>query len=120
MYAPWSTRVTVVALGTSLPDIAAGWHATRRGYTDLVLGEGIGASVVTTLLTLGMIGILRPTSHSVELLLPVVGAMVFTSFLLLALMLGGWRITSRSGAVLTSSYFAMVAFNILWLRGGFR
>jgi len=51
--------------------------------------------------------------------LPVVGAMVFTSFLLLALMLGGWRITSRSGAVLTSSYFAMVVFNILWIRGGF-
>jgi len=45
--------------------------------------------------------------------------MVFTSFLLLALMLGGWRITSRSGAVLTSSYFAMVALNILWIRGGF-
>src|SRR5438093_1143035 len=108
-----------LAIVTSLPDIAAAWHATRLGYTDLVLGEGIGASVVTTLLTLGMIGILRPASHSVELLLPVVGAMVFTSFLLLALMLGGWRITSRSGAVLTSSYFAMVAFNILWIRGGF-
>ncbi len=74
-------------------------------------------SVVTTLLTLGMIGILRPASHSVELLLPVVGAMVFTAFLLLALMLGGWRITSRSGAVLASSYFAMVALNILWIRG---
>ena len=114
---PWFIGITVVALGTSLPDIAAAWHATRLGYTDLVLGEGIGASVVTTLLTLGMIGILRPASHSVELLLPVVGAMVFTAFLLLALMQGGWRITSRSGAVLASSYFAMVALNILWIRG---
>ena len=116
---PWFMGITVVALGTSLPDIAAAYHATRRGYTDLVLGEGIGASVVTTLLTLGMIGILRPAPHSVGLLLPVVGAMVLTSFLLLALMLGEWKITSRSGAVLTSSYFAMVAFNVLWFRGGF-
>ncbi len=116
---PWFIGITVVALGTSLPDIAAAYHATRRGYTDLVLGEGIGASVVTTLLTLGMIGILRPMTHSVELLLPVVAAMVLTSFLLLALLLGGWKITSRSGAVLTSSYFAMVAFNVLWFRGGF-
>src|SRR6266571_3215466 len=116
---PWFMGITVVALGTSLPDIAAAYHATRRGYTDLVLGEGIGASVVTTLLTLGMIGLLRPSTHSVELLLPVVGAMVLTSFLLLALMLGEWKITSRSGAVLTSSYFAMVAFNLVWFRGGF-
>ena len=114
---PWFMGITVVALGTSLPDIAAGYHATRRGYTDLVLGEGIGASVVTTLLTLGVIGILRPSAHSVALLLPVVGAMVLTSFLLLALMLGEWKITSRSGAVLTSSYFAMVAFNVFWFRG---
>src|SRR5207249_2768446 len=66
---PWFVGITVVALGTSLPDIAAAYHATRRGYTDLVLGEGIGASVVTTLLTLGVIGILRPSTHSVELLL---------------------------------------------------
>jgi len=116
---PWFIGITLVALGTSLPDIAAAYHATRRGYTDLVLGEGIGASVVTTLLTLGMIGILRPAAHSVDLLVPVVGAMVFTSFLLLALLLGGWRITSRSGAVLTSSYFVMVALNVLWIRAGF-
>src|SRR5438034_3604194 len=116
---PWFIGITVVALGTSLPDIAAAWHATRLGHTDLVLGEGIGASVVTTRLTLGISGSLRPASHSADVRLPVLGAMVFTSFLLLALMLGGWRITSRSGAVLTSSYFAMVAFNILWIRGGF-
>lgn len=114
---PWFVGITLVALGTSLPDIAAGYHASRQGYTDLVLGEGIGASVVTTLLTLGMIGIVSPSTHSVALLLPVVGAMVFTSFLLLALMLGGWRITSRAGAILTSSYFAMLAFNIIWVRG---
>ncbi|MCI4371199.1 MAG: sodium:calcium antiporter [Thermoplasmata archaeon] len=116
---PWFVGITLVALGTSLPDIAAGYHATRLGYTDLVLGEGIGASVVTTLLTLGMIGIIRPAAHSVDLLLPVVGAMVFTSFLLLALLLGGWRITSRAGAVLTSSYFAMVLVNVLWVHIGF-
>src|SRR6266571_2016095 len=103
---PWFMGITVVALGTSLPDIAAAYHATRRGYTDLVLGVGIGASVVTTLLTLGVIGLLRPSTYSVELLLPVV-------------MLGEWKITSRSGAVLTSSYFAMVAFNLVWFRGGF-
>jgi cation:H+ antiporter len=114
---PWFMGITVVALGTSLPDIAAAYHATRLGYTDLVLGEGIGASVVTTLLTLGMIGILRPSTLSVELLLPVVAAMVFTAFLLLALMWGGWRITSRAGAVLTSSYFGMIALSVVWVRG---
>ncbi|HLE54381.1 MAG TPA: sodium:calcium antiporter [Thermoplasmata archaeon] len=112
---PWILGITVVALATSLPDIAAAYHATRQGYTDLVLGEGIGAAVVTTLLTLGMIGLVSPGGHSVAVLAPVLVAMVLSSFLLLALMLGEWRITSRSGAVLMASYFAMVAFNVLWL-----
>ena len=114
---PWLLGITVVAVATSLPDIAAAFHATRQGYTDLVLGEGIGAAVVTTLLTLGMLGIVNPGPHSVDLLLPVLAAMVLSSFLLLALMLGEWRITSRSGAVLMSSYFAMVVFNVIWLPG---
>ncbi len=112
---PWILGITVVALATSLPDIAASYHATRQGYTDLVLGEGIGAAVVTTLLTLGMIGLVSPGGYSLPVVAPVLAAMVLSSFLLLGLMLGGWRITSRSGAVLMASYFAMVAFNVLWL-----
>jgi len=44
--------------------------------------------------------------------------MVLSSFLLLALMLGGWRITSRAGVVLTSSYFVMIVFNVLWFPRG--
>jgi len=115
---PWILGITVVAVGTSLPDIAAAYHATRRGFSDLVLGEGIGASVVTTLLTLGAIALLEPTTYSVELLAPVLGAMVLTSFLLLSVMLGGWKITSRAGAILVASYFAMVLFNVVWFRNG--
>ena len=117
---PWLLGITVVALATSLPDIAAAFHATREGYTDLVLGEGIGASVVTTLLTLGMIGVVSPGPLRVPVLLPVLAAMVVSSFLLLALMLGDWRISSRSGAVLVASYFGMVLFNVVWLQVGFR
>jgi len=49
------------------------------------------------------------------LLLPVVGAMVLTSFLLLALMLGEWKITSRSGAVLTSSFTVSVVLGQAYL-----
>ena len=115
---PWILGIPLVALATSLPDIAAAFHATRQGYTDLVLGEGIGASVVTTLLTLGMIAIVSPGPHSIAMLAPVLVAMVLSSFLLLALMFGEWRISSRSGAVLVASYFGMVAFNLVWLRAG--
>lgn len=114
----WILGITVVALGTSLPDIAAAYHATRKGYTDLALGEGLGACVVTALLTLGIIGILRPTSYAAPLLMPILAVIIVTSFLLLAFMLGGWTLSRRAGVVLIAAYFAMVVVNLALFGGG--
>ena len=114
----WILGITVVALGTSLPDIAAAYHATRKGYTDLALGEGLGACVVTALLTLGIMGMLKPTSYSASLIIPAVAVAIATSFLLLAFMLGGWKVSRRAGIVLIAAYFAMVALNLVFFTGG--
>jgi len=114
----WILGITVVALGTSLPDIAAAYHATRKGYTDLALGEGLGACVVTALLTLGIMGILRPMTYAASLIIPVVTVAIATSFLLLAFMLGGWNVSRRAGIVLIGAYFAMVAVNLALFASG--
>ena len=114
----WILGITVVALGTSLPDIAAAYHATRRGYTDLALGEGLGACVVTALLTLGIMGILRPMSYAASQIAPVLIVAIAMSFLLLAFMLGGWKVSRRAGFVLIGAYFAMVAVNLALFAGG--
>jgi len=109
----WMIGITAVGIGTSLPDIAAAWHATRRGYTDLALGAGIGGSIATILLDIGVIGMMRPAGLQVAAILPMVTAMVGGSFLLLALMLGRWRITRWGGALLFSVYFIAVAVTLV-------
>ncbi len=114
----WVLGITVVALGTSLPDIAAAFHATRKGYSDLALGEGLGACIVTALLTLGMMGILRPTSYPVVVMVPALGVTVAASFLLLAFMMGGWKVSRRAGFVLIGAYAVMVALNLLFYTNG--
>ena len=114
----WIIGITVVAMGTSLPDIVAALHATRKGYSDLALGEGLGACVVTALLTLGIMGILRPTSYSVGLMAPALGVLIAASFLLLAFMLGGWKVSRKAGAVLIAAYVVMVALNLLFYTNG--
>ncbi len=114
----WILGITVVALGTSLPDIAAAYHATRKGYTDLALGEGLGACVVTALLTLGIMGILRPLSYAASQIVPVLTVAIAMSFLLLTFMLGGWKVSRRAGFVLIAAYFAMVAVNLALFAGG--
>lgn len=114
---PWFVGLTVVAIGTSLPDIVAAYHATRRGYTDLSLGLGIGACVVTSLLTLGTMGLIRPTVYAVPPIVPTVGIMVVASVMLLVFLLAGWKISRRAGVALMGSYVVMVVLNAVAVSG---
>jgi len=114
---PWFVGLTVVAIGSSLPDIAAAYHATRRGYTDLALGVGIGACVVTSLLTLGTMGILLPTTYAIPPMVPAIAVMVGASVLLLAFLLGGWKLSRRAGVALMGSYVVMVVASAVAVVG---
>jgi cation:H+ antiporter len=110
---PWLIGITVVALGTTLPDIAAAYHAARRGFGDLALGEGIGANIVTVLLTLGLIGIIRPFSFDTSEVIPVIAVLNLSTFLVLVFMLRKGRIPQVGGYVLLSTYLGMVLSVVL-------
>jgi cation:H+ antiporter len=105
---PWLAGVTIAALGTTLPDIAASYHAARRGFGDLALGEGIGANIVTVLLTLGLMGIVRPMSFDLDEVIPILAVLNLSTFLVLVFMLRGKRISQMGGYVLLGTYFGMV------------
>lgn len=105
---PWLIGMTVVALGTTLPDIAASYHAARRGYGDLALGEGLGANIVTLLLTLGLMGIIRPFDFDNGSVIPLIAVMNLSTFLVLIFMARSMRITQVGGIALMGCYFGMV------------
>jgi cation:H+ antiporter len=50
----------IVAVGTSLPELAFGLTAVRRGRVHLALGDAIGANLTTTTLVLGLVFLLSP------------------------------------------------------------
>lgn len=52
--------LTVVALGTSLPELASSFVAARRGESHLVLGNIIGSNVFNLFAVLGISGLVRP------------------------------------------------------------
>jgi len=105
---PWLVSISLVAIGTTLPDIAASYHAARRGFGDLALGEGIGANIVTMLLTLGLMGLMQPFEFDRLDVLPIIAVLNLSTFLVLAFMIRGMRITKISGMVLVSTYFGLV------------
>lgn len=110
---PWLVGITIAALGTTLPDIAASYHAAKRGFGDLALGEGIGANIVTVLLTLGLMGIIRPIDFDISSVLPLIIVLNLSTVLVLVFMTKGMRISQLGGVVLMATYFGMVLSLVL-------
>lgn len=52
--------LTVVALGTSLPELATSVAATKKGESDLAIGNVVGSNLFNLLLILGVSGLLTP------------------------------------------------------------
>lgn len=52
--------LTIVAVGTSLPELASSVVAARRGEHDLALGNIIGSNLFNTLAVVGLAGMIRP------------------------------------------------------------
>lgn len=91
--------VTVVAIGTSAPELAIGVDAALRGSGSLAVGNIAGTNVLNLLFILGLVALLRPVelrSQTLRLDLPtIVGAA-----LLLWLLAADGRITRLDGGVL--------------------
>jgi cation:H+ antiporter len=52
--------LTVVALGTSLPELAVGIDAVRQGSPGLAVGNIVGTNLVNILFILGFSAVIRP------------------------------------------------------------
>jgi len=52
--------LTVVAVGTSLPELASSIAAARKGQDDLAVGNVIGSNLFNTLAVVGLAGAIRP------------------------------------------------------------
>jgi len=110
---PWLVGITIVALGTTLPDIAASYHAAKRGFGDLALGEGIGANIVSLLLTLGLMGIISPFSFDSKTIIPILVVLNLSTFMMIIFMVKGMKITQLNGIVLMSTYFGLVLATLM-------
>jgi cation:H+ antiporter len=60
--------LTIVAVGTSLPELASSIIATRRGEHDIALGNVLGSNLFNTLAVVGIAGIIHPMSVGPEVL----------------------------------------------------
>jgi cation:H+ antiporter len=104
--------LTVVALGTSLPELAVGIDAVRQGSPGLAVGNIVGANLINILFVLGLSALIRPIAFERRTLRFDLPAMTAASLVLLLLALDG-SLTRVEGVVLGLGGAAYTA-GIIW------
>ena len=96
--------LTLIAFGTSLPELAAAGMAALRGHGDIALGNVMGSNLFNMLGIAGVTAMAAPVPVPVELLRLDLWVMLAATLLLLAAMRGGRRIGRLEGGALTGAY----------------
>lgn len=106
--------LTIVAIGTSLPELAAALAAVRKNEHDLILGNILGSGLFNTLAVVGLAAVIKPMSVAPEALYRDWTLMLALTVGLLVMGFGltGWRkvISRFDGSVLLLVYLAYTGY----------
>ncbi|KAA0216436.1 MAG: sodium:calcium antiporter [Leptolyngbya sp. PLA3] len=111
--------LTIVAAGTSLPEVATSLVATIRGQCDIAVGNIVGSNIFNMLAVLGSAATVAPDSIAVEsnALLLDFPVMMAATVVCLPLFITGGRVSRWEGVLLFLSYVAYVIYLFLSATG---
>lgn len=109
---PLVVGLTVVAFGTSSPELAVSIQAALKGQADIALGNVIGSNIFNVLFILGLSAAILPLAVSRQLVRVDVPIMIGVSFLMLVLALDN-EIGRPDGMLLFAAIFAYTTFLII-------
>ena len=108
--------LTIIAVGTSLPELASAVIATRKGEHDLALGNVLGSNLFNTLAVVGIAGAIHPMAVGREVFARDLTLMAVLTISLFAIGYGfrgrPGRINRIEGGILLSCYIGYMVFLI--------
>lgn len=104
--------LTIVALGTSLPELVTNITAAKKGKTDIAIGNIIGSNIFNILLVIGIAAVISPEAIAFEQNFIIDTIIVIaTSIFLFALVCNKKRSFGKvGGAIMLVSYAAYLAY----------
>lgn len=103
--------LTVVAVGTCLPELATSIIAAWRGYGDMAIGNVVGSNIFNILSVLGLTAVVHPLGRGDVNLVDLV-VFLASGAILLRLIVTGARLTRWEGALLFGGYCAYTAWRV--------
>jgi cation:H+ antiporter len=104
--------LTIVAVGTSLPELVTSVIAARRGHSDLAVGNVVGSNIFNALLCLGAAALASPLQASLSSVGVDLGALILMTAVAAAFIRSERTISRREGAFALLLYGAFTAVTI--------
>ena len=104
--------LTVVAVGTSMPEMAVSMVSAVEGYGDMAIGNVVGSNIANTLLILGMCAIFSPILFTKSNVRRDVPMNLGVSLVLLLVAFTSASINRIEGVLLLVAYVAMIIYSI--------
>ncbi|WP_313054378.1 sodium:calcium antiporter [Stenotrophomonas cyclobalanopsidis] len=111
-WTPLLVGLLPVAIGTTLPEVAAAIAAARRGHGDMVLGHVLGSSVVNLLLVIGAMGLLQPLALPASFVRLELPALLAFALVLYPMLRGDLKISRGEGGILLGAFVAWLGLEI--------
>ena len=112
---PLVVGLTIVAFGTSAPEVAVSVGAVLNGKTDIAIGNVVGSNIFNVLFILGLSALIAPLVVNIQLIRQEVPIMIGAGLLLLALGLDG-RLSFFDGGILFVLLVSYTVFLVVQSR----
>lgn len=105
--------VSLVAVGTSLPELSVSVSAARQGYGDIAVANVIGSNIANIFLVLGVSALIFPLAITHETLVFIAPFMIVMTVLLLIFIKTRWELSRIEGLAVLSLYILFMSFLFL-------
>jgi len=102
--------LTIVAVGTSLPELVTSVMAAIRKHGDIAFGNIVGSNIYNILGILGVTAMVKPILVPAQIAAFDIWVMVAATLLLFAVAITGWRISRLEGGAMLAGYAAYVGW----------
>ncbi|NSX53241.1 calcium/sodium antiporter [Parasulfitobacter algicola] len=105
--------LTIVAVGTSMPELVTSIIAARKGQSDVALGNVIGSNIFNILGILGVTAVLQPFQIPAVIAEFDIWVMVAVTLGLVVFAITDWQIKRREGAIFVGGYIVYLGWLLL-------
>lgn len=115
--------LTIVAIGTSMPELVVSVTSALEGHSDLAIGNVVGSNIANMFLILGVCSIIKPLKFKKETRLFEIPFTIFATILLFFLCVNGSgeqinTITREEGIILLGFCILFIIYNLIMAKKG--